>query len=269
MGALAIAGNSGNSGIVQQFASPFSPEWLEVEITTTAPNQTYSWQASAGTSVSSTTDWGDGSGLDTQAGVGIRTKTYAAAGVYTVRVQASFGFEGAMNMRPNTDRARLTRLLGPIPGFQGLSSLLNFATGCFNLRGTIPGDLLRYVTQVTNLQGLLFNCQSLTGEVPENFFGALTQAVNFTTVLASCRGLQLQPNLFGPNPGSFFAARTPNFSSAFANIGIQEGTPQGTAPPLWEYTYGGAPTTTNCFTLNSATHLSNWAQIPAAWGGPA
>jgi hypothetical protein len=245
MGALAIAGNSGNSGIVQQAGAvvppgPVAPEWLELEVVTTAPGQTYSWQIVAGSNASSETDWGNGSPVVTQAGTGIRTNTYAAAGTYVVRIQASFGAGGAMSMRPNTDRVRLRKLLSPIPGFAGLINLQAFLLGCTGLT-SIPPDLLRYVTAVTN----------------------------FSSLASNCTQLQLRPDLFGPNPETFFATRTPNFSTAFRNVGTQAGTPQGTAPPLWTYTYGGAPTTTDCFALNSATNLSNWAQIPVAWGGPA
>ena len=243
--ALAITGASGNSGIVQQVGAvvppgPVAPEWLELEVVTTAPGQTYSWQIVAGADASSETDWGDGSPVVTQAGAGIRTSTYAAAGTYVVRIQASFTSNGSINLRPNTDRIRLMQILGPIPAFPGLDSLASFINGCTGLTST-PSDLLRYVTAVTN----------------------------FTNFMANCTRLQLRPDLFGPNPETFFATRTPNLSAAFRNVGTLAGTPQGTAPPLWTYTYGGAPNTVNCFTANSATNLSNWAQIPIAWGGPA
>jgi hypothetical protein len=245
MGALAIAGNSGNSGIVQQAGAvappgPVAPEWLELEVVTTAPGQTYSWQIVAGSNASSETDWGDGSPVVTQAGTGIRTSTYAAAGTYVVRIQASFTSGGNISLRPNTDRTRLSKILGPIPAFPGLDNLTTFSSGCTGLT-TIPADLLRYVTEVTN----------------------------FTSFMTNCTRLQLRPDLFGPNPETFFATRTPIFSAAFRNVGTLAGTPQGTAPPLWTYTYGGAPATTLCFAGNSATNLSNWAQIPIAWGGPA
>jgi tagatose-1,6-bisphosphate aldolase non-catalytic subunit AgaZ/GatZ len=351
MGALAIAGNSGNSGIVQQ-AGAVAPEWFEVEVVTTAANQTYSWQISEGSDASSTTDWGDGNTI-AQAGTGIRTYTYAAAGTYVVRIQASFGASGAMNMRPNTDRTRLGRVLGPIPGFAGLTNLTNFFQNCSGLTGSIPADLLRYVVNVTNLTNFFQNCSGLTGSIPAdllryvvnvttltNFFqncsgltgsipadllryvvnvttlsrffqncsgltgsipadllryvvnvtnltdffqncsgltgsipaDLLRYVVNVTTLsrfFQNCTRLQLQPDLFGPSPETFFSTRTPSFTSAFRNLGTEAGTAQGTAPALWTYTYGGTPTTASCFANNSATNLTNWAQIPIAWGGPA
>jgi hypothetical protein len=275
---------------------PVAPEWFEVEVVTTDANQTYSWQISAGSSVSSTTDWGDGNTI-TQTGTGIRTYTYAAAGTYVVRIQASFSSGGSMNMRPNTDRTRLRRVLGPIPGFAGLTSLASFFSGCTGLTGSIPVDLLLYVVNVTSLASFFFGCTGLTGSIPVDllryvvnvtnlagFFSGCTgltgsipvdllrYVVNVTSLASfffGCTGLQLQPDLFGPSPETFFATKTPNFTSAFRNVGTQAGTAQGTAPALWTYTYGGTPVRGSCFANNSATNLSNWAQIPIAWGGPA
>jgi hypothetical protein len=260
---------SGLGAIVPGAVVPPGPEWFEVEVLTTAANQTYSWQIAAGSNASSTTDWGDGSSLDTQAGTGIRTHTYAAAGTYVVRIKAAFGSAGSMNMRPLTDRTRLTRLLSPIPGFVGLASLQNFCTGCTGLAGGIPGDLLRYVVNVVSLAGFFQNCTSLAGSTPVDLLRYVVNVSDLSSFLNGCIRLQLQPALFGPSPETFFATRTPNFTGAFRAVGTQAGTPQGTAPALWTYTYGGAPTTTNCFTQSSATNLSNWAQIPIAWGGPA
>jgi len=243
VGLAGLSGLSGISGIVPgvAVAPPVpGPEWFEVEVVTTAPNQTYSWRISAGSDVSSTTDWGDGSTI-THTGTGQRFKLYAVAGTYVVRIKASFGSGGEMDMRPSVDRVRLRRILSPIPGFTGLTSLSNFCLGCSGLTGSIPVDLLRYAVNVTSLASFFNNCTRL----------------------------QLQPDLFGPSPETFFATRTPNFGSAFRNVGTQAGTAQGTAPALWTYTYGGTPITTDCFTGGSPTSLSNWAQIPIAWGGPA
>jgi hypothetical protein len=300
MGALAITGDSGASGVVRRagggVVGPTEPSWFEIEVVTTGPGQTYSWNASAGTSVSSTTDWGDGSTI-IQTGIGIRQRTYAAAGTYVVRIQASFGSGGGFEMRPNVDRTRLARILGPIPGFSGLTTLANFVSGCSGLTGTIPADLLKYVpnvttlqnffancsgltgtipadllryaVSVTTLQGFLLNCSGLTGTIPIDFLRYLVNATNYNGFVSGCTNLQLQQDLFGPSPVTFFSTRTPNFTSAFRNVGTFAGTPQGTAPPLWTYTYAATPVRTTCFALNSATNLSNWAQIPIAWGGPA
>jgi hypothetical protein len=269
VGLAGLAGLPGLSGIVPgvAVAPPVpGPEWFEVEVVTTAANQTYSWRISAGSDVSSTTDWGDGNTI-TQTGTGQRSKQYAVAGTYVVRIKASFGSGGAMDMRPNPDRIRLRRIRSPIPGFTGLTSLANFCFGCSGLAVGIPTDLLRYVPDVTDLSNFFNSCSSLPGTLPVDLLRYLVNATNFLGFTQNCTRLQLQPDLFGPSPETFFATRTPNFTSAFRNVGTQAGTAQGTAPALWTYTYGGTPTRTSCFTGNSATNLSNWAQIPIAWGG--
>jgi hypothetical protein len=163
--ALAITGVGGNSGIVQQ-AGAVAPEWLELEVVTTAPGQTYSWQIAGGSSASSETDWGDGSPVVTQTGTGIRTNTYAAAGTYVVRIKASFTSGGNMNLRPAADRARLEKFLGPIPAFPGLVNLSNFSNGCTGLT-SLPADLLRYVTGVTILNSFCRGCTGLTSIPPD------------------------------------------------------------------------------------------------------
>ena len=43
---------------------------------------------------------------------------------------------------------------------------------------------------------------------------------------------------------------------------------QGTAPALWDCSYGtGTPTTTTCFTGQTSASVTNYASIPTAWGG--
>jgi len=297
---LALTGTPGISGIVPGAIAvappePVAPEWLEFEVTTTAPNQTYSWQIAAGTGISATTQWGDGT-TQTHTAAGIFTKTYASAGVYTVRIQASWATSGTFNLRPNADRTRLTRLLSPIPGFAGLTNLLNFLNGCTGLTGSIPTDFLRYVVNVTNFSALFSGCTGLTGSIPTDFLRYVVNATNLSNFLSGCSGLtgstpadflryvvnatnlssllqnctrlQLTPDILGPDPNRFLD-RSVSFSNAFRSVGTFSGTPQGTAPEIWLYNFGvGIPTTSNAFFGNSSS-LSNWAQIPAAWGGPA
>jgi len=264
--ALAITGVGGNSGIVQRVGA--EPEWFEVEVTTTAPGQTYSWQIVTGTAISATTEWGDGT-TSTHTVAGAYTKTYASAGVYTVRIKASFGSNGWFTLRPFADRTRLTGLLSPIPAFSGLTSIRDLCNGCTGLATPLIQDFLRYINP-SNISGTFTGCSNLSGSVPVGFFQWSTLATNFNFVLSFCPRLQLQPDLFGPSPSTFFSARTGvTLAEAFRFMGTQAGTPQGTAPSLWTYTYGSPPVTTNCFGDNNATNLSNWAQIPAAWGGPA
>jgi len=247
---------------------PPEPTHLEVEVTTTAPNETYSWQISAGTAINAATEWGDGT-TSTHTAAGIYSKTYAEAGVYTLRIQASFGTGGAFNMRPSTDRTRLTRLLGGIPAFPGLTSLENCFSECTGLTGQIPTDLLRYVTGVTNLTAFFSTCSGLVGSMPVDFLRYVTAVTNFSFFMNGCRRVTQSEDIFGLNPENRFLNQSVNFTDAFSNLGNLPGIPQGTAPAMWTYNYGtGVPIRIRAFNQNSAS-LTNWASIPAAWGGPA
>lgn len=236
MGLSGIPGVQGLGGIVPGAAAPAEPEWLEFEVTTTAANQTYSWQITTGNDVNATTQWGDGT-TQTHTEPGVFTKTYAAAGTYTVRIKMSFTSFGRFNLRPGTDRTRLTGLLSPIPAFPNLIGIPSICNGCTGLVGATPSGFLRYV-DVDFMASMFLNCS----------------------------GLRVQSDIFGPDTNKFLD-RSPDFTNAFRGVGTAVGSPQ-TAPAIWAYNYGsGVPTSLNTFLLS--TNLSNWAQIPAAWGGPA
>jgi hypothetical protein len=286
MGLSGLSGLSGLRGVVPEGG----PEWFEAQITTTDPGQTYSWQSSAGISPNHTTEWGDGT-TTTHTANGIYSRTYANAGVYTLRIKCAWASDGAFNMRPNADRTRLTALLGPIPGFPGLDSLLNCFSGCSSLAAlpqdllryvanvtnlqncfngcssltALPQDLLRYVTNVTNLQGCFGSCTSLAA-LPQDLLRYVTNVTSLQSCFNGCTSAPLRADLFGPDPTNMFLDRSANFTNAFRNVGTAPGTAQGTAPTPWLYNYGtGTPTTTGAFSLNTAENISNYDDIPLAW----
>lgn len=261
MGGLSgVSGVSGLSGIVGGEAAP---QWFEVEVTTTAPNETYSWQITSGTAINAVTEWGDGT-TSTHTAVGIYTKTYAAAGVYRIRIQASFGSGGAFNMRPNADRTRLTRLRSPIPGFTGLAGIPSFLAACTGLTGEIPANFLRYVTSVTTLTFAINNCPGLTGAIAVDFLRDVTAVTNFSGLFQGSTQLRIQPDIFGASPSTRFLNQSPNFGHMFRNTGTSA--PQGTAPDMWNYNYGtGTPITSGAFALQTSASLSNFNSIPAGW----
>ncbi len=62
-----------------------------------------------------------------------------------------------------------------------------------------------------------------------------------------------------------FLNQSPGFSSCFRLDSAFTGT-QGTAPALWDCTYGtGTPVITDCFHGHSAASVDNYAAIPVAW----
>jgi hypothetical protein len=271
---------------------PVEPEWFEMQVTTTAPNQTYSWQSGAGTSPNHITEWGDGT-TTTHTANGSYTHTYANAGTYTLRIKCAWASNGAFNMRPNPDRLSLTALLGPIPGFPGLinlnvlianctgittlppdllrytvnvTSMSLFIANCTGIT-TLPPDLLRYTVNVTNLSSFMVGCTGIT-TLPPDLLRYTVNVTNLSSFMRGCTRAPLRADIFGSNPQSVLTGRAVNFANTFRNVGTLAGTPQGTAPELWTLDYGTfPPTTTNAFASNNSTNLSNWAQIPADWGG--
>lgn len=349
MGLLTGSG-LGNGFIV--FASAIGPPTtFDFQVTTTAAAQTYSWAVSSGT-VTSTADWGDGSAVESFTAPATYSHTYASAGTYVVKVAVGAGANVGVNFRPLTDRTRITKLLSAFPAWPNINTMLNcfngcsgitgtiptdllryvtasgsFAsffsacsgltgsipvdllryvtpstlnsffsgcsgltgsiptdhlrysttstlanhfTGCSGLTGSIPADLLRYTTSVTAINAMFQSCSGLTGQVPIDFLRYVTAVVNMSSIFNACTRLQLQADIFGPSASTTrFLNKSVNFTNAFNNMGTFSGTPQGTAPDLWNFSYGtGTPTSTNTFSGNGAS-LSNWASIPIAWGGPA
>ncbi|MFA5692531.1 MAG: hypothetical protein WC907_02845, partial [Acholeplasmataceae bacterium] len=60
---------------------------------------------------------------------------------------------------------------------------------------------------------------------------------------------------------------TQNFTECFKLTGPFTGV-QGTAPAMWDYTFNGTPTSTDCFEGHSAESVTNYYDIPKVWGGP-
>jgi hypothetical protein len=293
MGALATTGKSGVSGIVRRAESAAAPEWLEFRVVIPAPGDTYSWRIDAGSSVTAFTDWGDGGAIEAHSGVGTFTHVFAAAGSYTVKIKAAFGSGGAFRLTDGgADRLNLAQLLSPIPAFPGLTSILGFCQSCSGLTGSFPVDFLRYATTLvtannsffsTNIGGTLqvdflrylpnltaagrfLQNTAVTGPIPSGFFAYNNSLSNLSFFFSGCSRLQMTASIF--DGGDQTLAR--NFNNFANSVGTFSGTPQGTAPPLWTYSFGdGTLISTNAFAGNSATNLSNWASIPAAWGGPA
>ena len=139
--------------------------------------------------------------------------------------------------------------------------------GCTSLTGTIPSGFLDGFVKLTNLTQTFFNCNKLTS-APSLLFKDCSVATNFTQCFASCAKMTIPSDLFCASSAKTtrFASVTPNFDGCF-NRSSWTGSVAGTAPDLWNYTFGGTPTTTNCYggTGNSATSLTNYSSIPSAW----
>lgn len=140
--------------------------------------------------------------------------------------------------------------------------------GCTSLT-SLPDDLFRYNTKIsTNGAAWTFHsCTNLTS-LPADLFKYNTVCTSFNSTFYGCNKLQLRSDIFFTAGGEStrFLNRSVDFTNAF-NIGTFTGT-QGTAPALWDCSYGtGTPTTTTCFTGHTAASVTNYASIPTAWGG--
>jgi hypothetical protein len=136
---------------------------------------------------------------------------------------------------------------------------------------SIPADLFRYNIAVSTagFRGAFWNCSNLT-TAPALLFKYNTACTSFENVFLNCNKLQLRADLFFDTgeASTRFLNQSVNFNQAM-RIGTFTGT-QGTAPALWTCDFGsGTPTTTNCFTGQTTSSVTNHADIPTAWGGPA
>ena len=134
---------------------------------------------------------------------------------------------------------------------------------------SIPSGLFDNNTQATNFDYCFSDCPSLSS-IPAGLFDNNTLATDFDYCFSGCSILVLNENIFSAtNSHDRFSGKKMSFSYCFKDVGklLSPGS-GGTAPDLWNYEQGGAPwTTTGCFA--NATHLSNYASIPTAWGGVA
>ena len=128
-------------------------------------------------------------------------------------------------------------------------------------------DLFRYNTAITNFRGVFNSCPALL-TIPDNLFKYNENATNFSYAIDYCRRLQMNPRIFcsAGDETTRFLNKNIDFTSCFERYNFAGN--QGTAPDLWNYSYGsGTPTTTGCFAgnANSADSLTNYADIPAGW----
>ena len=141
-------------------------------------------------------------------------------------------------------------------------------SACHSL-SSIPEGLFDNNTQATDFGFCFSDCPSLSS-IPAGLFDNNTQATDFGYCFSGCSILVLNENIFSAtNSHDRFSGKKMSFSYCFENVGklLSPGS-GGTAPDLWSYDKGGASwTTTDCFA--NATHLSNYASIPTAWGGVA
>lgn len=162
-------------------------------------------------------------------------------------------------------------ITGTIPErlFNGKSRVSSFAytfSGCTGITG-VPAGLFDDCTSVSTFEYTFNSCYSIEA-VPELLFKYNLSATSFSMTFVSCSKATIPENLFcdAAEKTNRFANITPNFTNCF-NRGSWQGSVAGTAPDLWNYTFAGTPITVGCYggNGNSATSLTNYVDIPAAW----
>jgi hypothetical protein len=135
---------------------------------------------------------------------------------------------------------------------------------------SIPADLFRYNTNVSS-SGFYVTFNGCTGltSIPADLFryNTAVSGSGFYKTFEGCNKLQQRADIFfaSGEESTRFLNRVSNFEGCFDLTAAFSGT-KGTAPALWDCTYGTAtPVTTNTFDGHSADSVDNFASIPEAW----
>ena len=232
-------------------------------------------------------DWGDGNTSTVQAyNDANRVHSYETAGTYNIEIKGQcdgwsfndagskllitkikswggedfdgfcylrYGFRGCTNLASLPEKQAIKRRIN----VKNLEYLFYY-----NPIAEIPSDLFKYCVDVKNFEFCFNGCTRLT-ELPADLFKYNTLVTNFEYCFWGCSKLQLRTDIFD---FANFLNKNMNFGNCFYRSSFTG--VQGTAPALWEADYGtGTPTTTGCFGGggNSATSLTNYADIPAEW----
>lgn len=278
----------GNLQVINQF-SGFVTEWT---VAGDATARTITLPLYNSGTFNCVVDWGDGTtSTITAYNSANRIHTYATDGVYYVAITGNCP---SWSFNNTGDKLKITAIKqwGDInfsgfkylsKGFYGCSNLTSLGIGkikvydttltilqfCFD--GTkitsIPSGLFDNCVNVTDFVSVFQSCTSLTS-IPTDLFRYNTSAYIFENTFNSCSNLQVKDNIFYADgeQSTRFLNKSAYFTNCFYRTTFT-GT-QGTVPDLWNCDFGtGTPTKTGCFggAGNTATSISNFADIPAAW----
>ena len=254
----AIIGKSKGGGV------PVRPETaggFKMQIQTTTTNEVFTLPTRDGYTYNATVLWGDGTQSNVTGHNINNAKTYATAGTYNIEIKGTFD---AIYFN-NTGSKLLVKKIISWGGddFDGFTKIDNAFRGCSNLNELAEGGIKeKNGNPITNFSYTFLNCSKLTS-LPANLFQYNTKVTDFYQTFQDCAKLKIIPDIFGATPN--FGTRVMNFSYCFNRTSFT-GT-QGTAPALWSATMNASSTKTTCFggAGNSATSLTNYGSIPAAW----
>ena len=185
-----------NSGIFEGglfngslFANASSPptSWY-LTVVTTGASQDYTVDINSGTGINIYIDWGDTSS-NAYTTTGQKTHTYASAGTYTIKISGAFTSSGNIRLGSNAGNSSRLKAVTPIPQLPGFTNLSYVFNSCAGLTGSIPTDLLRYVTGCTDLRAFMYNCAGLTGSIPTDLLRYVTECTDLRSFMQGCSGL--------------------------------------------------------------------------------
>ncbi len=174
-----------NGGLFANASSPPTAWYLTV--VTTGASQDYTVYIYSGTGVSIVIDWGDTSS-NTYSSTGQKTHTYASAGTYTIKISGAFTSGGNIRLGSNAGNRSRLKSVYPVPNLNGFTSLSYSLKDCTGIT-SIPTDLLKYVTKVTNLSSFMYGCSGLTGPIPTDLLRYVTKVTNLISFMNGCSGL--------------------------------------------------------------------------------
>jgi len=167
-----------------------------VGIQTTSTNQTFGIEIN-GTNPNITVDWGNGL-VETFTTTGAKTRTYATAGNYTVKISGSLGSSGQIQLGANNEQRARVISTSEIPTIPGLTNLQEAFFNCTSLT-VIPSNLFSNNPGITNFISTFDGCSSLTS-IPAGLFANNAAATNFTSTFYRCSSLTSIPTgLFDNN----------------------------------------------------------------------
>ena len=221
-----------------------SDHW-RLTIRTTAPGQAYSLDINSGTGIDIDIDWGDGTVLKYTT-TGIKSRTYALAGTYRVRVSGSMTAgnirQDATGTYANAPKVRATSV---IKGITGIANFRETLRGCTNLTA-VPVDTFRNYPAIatSGFTSTFYGCAGLTALPTDLFrYNTAVSAYGFYETFYGCTKLQLNSWIFFATgeEGTRFLNRVSNLEGCFRLAAAFTGT-QGTAPTLWNADYGSVMT---------------------------
>ena len=221
-----------------------SDHW-RLTIRTTAPGQAYSLDINSGTGIDIDIDWGDGTVLKYTT-TGIKSRTYALAGTYRVRVSGSMTAgnirQDATGTYANAPKVRATSV---IKGITGIANFRETLRGCTNLTA-VPVDTFRNYPAIatSGFTSTFYGCAGLTALPTDLFrYNTAVSGEGFYETFYGCTKLQLNSWIFFATgeEGTRFLNRVSNLEGCFRLAAAFTGT-QGTAPTLWDADYGSVMT---------------------------